>query len=71
MTMHATNAGGVRRRSPSIARIVRNWMVNASRKRRVRREKAELHRLPHHLQRDMGLEAYASPPELSLPLYWR
>ncbi len=63
MSMHSSQAGALRQPSPGIGRLVRDWIEMARQRRRIRREMAELAKLPLHLLRDIGLEQYASPRE--------
>ena len=61
MKIDTSLVGAIRRRSPGIGQIIRNWIADFTKRRRLRREMAELSHLPRHRLRDMGLEEYAQP----------
>lgn len=71
MARISTNHGAERRRAPDIARSLRRWIATARERRRIRRDIAELSRLPVHLLRDMGLEHHAAPRDSVLPHRWQ
>lgn len=62
MTAVLTNIGAGGRWLFGIAEVATGWIANSEERKRIRRERRALSRLPNHLLRDVGLEQYAEPP---------
>jgi uncharacterized protein YjiS (DUF1127 family) len=71
MTTPSTNAGSLARQRNGVLQRVGRWISDMKVRKRLRRERAELARLPQHLLRDMGLEHCAPDPTPDVIMFWR